>query len=102
MENENQFIEGEKVEDNKNSYTTVSEISSKTKKGNFHFGKQVVLPFVSGMVGAGVILGGVLAIPSVRNQLFLKTEKQGSSNSISSNNSSVSFNRSGNVIFCFF
>lgn len=94
MENENQFVEGEKVEDTKKSYTTISEFSNKSKKERIHFGKQVVISFVSGMVGAGVILGGVFAIPSVRNQLFLKAEKQGSSNSINSNNSSSSFNTS--------
>lgn len=93
MENENQFIEGEKIENAKSSYTTVSEISSKSKKGNFHFGKQVVIPFVSGMVGAGVILGGVLAIPGVRNSLFFKAENQSGSNS-SSNSSNSSFNTS--------
>ncbi len=94
MENENQFIEGEKVENSNKSYTTVSEFSNKSKKGNFHFGKQVVIPFVSGMVGAGVILGGVLAIPSIRTHLFFQTDKQSSSPLTNSNNTSSSFNTS--------
>lgn len=70
MENENNFIEGEKVEDKKTTYETVGTVSVKSKKGNFHFGKQVVVPFVSGVVGAGVVIGTCFGVPSIRENLF--------------------------------
>jgi len=46
MENEKNIIEGEKVED-KTTYETIGTVSSKSKKSNFNFGKQVIVPFVS-------------------------------------------------------
>ena len=70
MENENNFIEGEKVENNRNTYKTVREISSNSTKGSFHFGKQVVVPFFSGVLGAGVVVASVFGIPSVRENLL--------------------------------
>lgn len=70
MENENNIIEGEKVEDKKATYETVGTVSIKSKKGNFHFGKQVVVPFVSGVVGAGVVIGTCFGVPSIRDNLF--------------------------------
>lgn len=70
MENNNNFIEGEKVEDKKNTYETVGSITAKSKKGNFNFGRQVVVPFVSGIVGAGVVIGTCIGVPSIRQSLF--------------------------------
>lgn len=87
MENEKNFIEGEKVEDNKNTYQTVREFSNKTKNSNFHFGKHVVVPFFSGVIGAGVVIGSVFGIPSLRQNL-LPNNKNNSTTSITNNNSS--------------
>ena len=70
MENENNFIEGEKVEDKKTTYETIGTISVKSKKGDFSFGKQVIVPFVSGLVGAGVVIGTCFGVPSIRENLF--------------------------------
>ena len=69
MENEKNIIEGEKVE-NKTTYETIGTVSVKSKKSNFNFGKQVVVPFVSGVVGASVVLGTCLGVPSIRETLF--------------------------------
>lgn len=35
MENENNFIEGEKIEENRNTYKTIREISTKSKTRKF-------------------------------------------------------------------
>ena len=69
MENDNNFVEGEKIESPKKEFTTIREFSYEKKK-NFSFGKHVFVPFVSGVVGAGVVLGSCFAIPSVRENLF--------------------------------
>mgnify|MGYP003302351593 CR=1 FL=1 len=69
MERENNFIEGEKVE-SKTTYSAVGEVSTKSKKSNFSFGKQVAIPFVSGIVGASVVMASCIGIPSIRETLF--------------------------------
>ncbi len=63
------------------SYTK-NEKSSKTKTG---FGKTVILPFISGVVGCTVVLGTCLGIPSIRTKLF----NTSSGNISSSHNSST-------------
>ena len=74
MENENNYIEGEKVEEKKTAYQTIGNVSIKSKKGDFHFGKQVVVPFISGVVGASVVLGGCIGVPTIRENLFNITQ----------------------------
>lgn len=74
MDKENNFIEGEKV---------------KKTKHDFHFGKQVVIPFVSGIVGAGIVVGTCFFVPSVRNNIFKESSSTIASNSDKNTNSSV-------------
>ena len=73
MENDNNlnnnFVEGEKVENPRKEFTTIREVSY-GNKSNFSFGKHVVVPFVSGVVGAGVVLCSCFAIPTVRENFF--------------------------------
>lgn len=93
MENENNFIEGEKVEDKKTTYETIGTVSVKSKKGDFHFGKQVIVPFVSGVVGAGVVIGTCFGVPSIRESLFNSNKvvvNTNQSNTSSSNTSLIS------------
>ena len=64
------IIEGKK-EDNTtnttNTYTTIKEVKSK-KESNF--GKNVVLPFFSGIVGTAVVLGACFGIPSIKQSIL--------------------------------
>ena len=75
------IIEGEKVENtnstinNASTYTTVREVKSKKES---HFGRNVVLPFFSGIVGTAVVLGTCFGVPSIRESIL------GNSNSSSS------------------
>ncbi len=46
--------------------------SAKSNKSQFSFGRNVVLPFLSGVVGAGVLLGVCLNVPYVQSNLFNK------------------------------
>ena len=96
MENENNFIEGEKVEDTKNAYETIGTVSVKSKKGNFHFGKQVVVPFISGVVGAGVIVGTCFGVPSIRESLFQITTNNNNNTFITNSNTNSSNNSTSN------
>ena len=66
MENQNNFIEGEKVEA-RNTYKTIGEIKTKSNKSDFSFGKQVLVPFISGIVGSSVVIGSIAFVPEVKN-----------------------------------
>lgn len=88
MEKENNFIEGEKVE-SKTTYEPIGEVKVKSKKGDFHFGKHVLIPFVSGIVGASVVVGCLGFVPSIRENLFNTNPSAVNNSSSTTNNSSL-------------
>ena len=73
-----------KTVSNKGSYNTVYEIdnSQKHKSG---FGKSIVLPFFSGVVGCALVIGTCFGIPSVRDHIM----NTGSTSSPSSNSNTM-------------
>ena len=85
MENNNQENETNtskfKTVSNPGNYKAVYEIDDKPKKKS-NFGRNVVLPFFSGVVGCAVVLGTCFGVPTIRNQIM------GNINSNTSNNSS--------------
>ena len=78
-----------KTVSNPGTYKTVYEIDNKPKKQH-NFGKSVVLPFFSGIVGCALVIGTCFGVPSIRNQIL------GTTNS-SSSNTSASTQSSGYV-----
>lgn len=84
MEKDDNIIEGEKVEEAKTNYKPMGTISVK-QKNNLNFGKQVLVPFLSGVVGAGLVVGLCFGVPSIRDNI-IKSDNT-STNSISKNNS---------------
>lgn len=91
MEKENNFIEGEKVQETKTEYQPIGNIS---KRNDFHFGKQVVLPFVSGIVGASVVLGGFFGIPKLRESLLQTKQNTVNNTNVTNQSQNSSFNTS--------
>ena len=87
MENNNQENETNnskfKTVSNPNNYKAVYEIDDKPKKKS-NFGRNVVLPFFSGVVGCAVVLGTCFGVPSIREQIM------GAGNSNFSSSSSTS------------
>ena len=75
-----------KTVSNPGTYKTVYEIDNKPKKKT-HFGKTIVLPFVSGVVGCAVVIGTCFGVPSIREQI-MGTGASSSSSSSSSSQSS--------------
>ncbi len=71
-----------KTVSNPGNYKAVYEMDTKPKK-NSNFGRNVVLPFFSGVVGCAVVLGTCFGVPTIRNQIM------GTTNSGTSNTSSV-------------
>ena len=85
MENNNQENETNKAKfktvSNPGNYKAVYEVDDKPKKKS-NFGRNVVVPFFSGIVGCAVVLGTCFGVPSIREQII------GNGNSNSSNGSS--------------
>ncbi len=75
-----------KTVSNSGTYQTVYEIDNKSKKQH-SFGKSIVLPFFSGIVGCAVVLGTCFTVPTIRNQLLGTTNSSTSSTSSSSQSS---------------
>ena len=87
MENNdnNQFNESNKTNEsnfkavtNPNTYKTVYEVEKKPKEKS-HFGKTILLPFFSGVIGASLVVGTCFGVPSIKNQLMGTNETQESS-----------------------
>ena len=70
------------MEENENKFevisSKVSNANFKKNKGN-GFGKTILLPFVSGVVGCSVVIGTCFGVPSIRNSI-LGTETNNFSN----------------------
>ena len=87
MENNNQ--ENKTKSENNSSFKTVSnpgnykavyEMDAKPKKKS-NFGKNVVLPFISGVVGCAVVIGTCFGVPSIREQIIGNTHSNTSNSS---------------------
>jgi len=69
-----------------NDFAYKSFDDKEVKITNSGFGKSVLLPFVCGILGAGVVLGSCIGIPSIRNhvlsQLIVSNSDSGKSDSL--------------------
>lgn len=87
MDENNNFIEGEKVEkthtttsketntfntaNTKTNYRPVSEFTVKSKKENKSgFGKTIAVPFISGIVGGALVIGTCFGVPSIKKAIM--------------------------------
>ena len=61
--------------------------SNRKQKSGTGFGKSILLPFVSGVVGCAVVVGTCFGVPSIRSSI-LGNESSNTSNSSSSSNTS--------------
>lgn len=89
MENNNSN-NSENVKNTTNVVNAKSNFTNSTKtnvKGNAGFGKTVILPFVSGILGASLIVGTCFSVPAIRNKLMGQN-----SNSYQSNQASIDYN----------
>ena len=65
---------------------TGSTISSNSDKNKSGFGKSVIIPFFSGVLGCTVVIGTCFGVPSIRTKIIGNT---GSSSISTSNNTST-------------
>ena len=50
--------------------TTGESTYTKSQKKHTGFGRNILLPFISGVVGCTVVIGTCFGIPSIRTKLF--------------------------------
>ena len=72
-----------KTVSNPGTYKTVYEVDNKPKK-NSNFGRNVLIPFVSGIAGCAIVIGTCFGIPSIK-QHILGSNSSNLSNTQSSN-----------------
>jgi len=80
------------MEENKKetTYTVVNYSDPKKEKRETSFGKSVLLPFISGVLGATLVVGTCFSVPSIKNTLLNQitqsvstpTSSNGSSNNV--------------------
>ncbi|MCI8833514.1 MAG: PDZ domain-containing protein, partial [Clostridia bacterium] len=68
MENENNNFEFNS--ENNPDVKIYASTSNSKKRSNFSFSKSVLVPFLSGAVGASIILGTCFGVPSIRKNLI--------------------------------
>ena len=82
------------MEENENKFEV---ISSKTSNANFKklnsngFGKTILLPFVSGIVGCSLVVGTCFGVPSIREKLLDTDDEQTVQTSITNTGSTANF-----------
>ena len=105
MDNNNNFVDANSTQSNENSnntrlnstfqakhpnnFTKTKTTSKSNKSGNSSFGKSVLIPFVSGVLGASLVVGICFNVPSIKNNLVGSTnypENTDSSSIIDYNN----------------
>lgn len=102
MDENNNFIEGEKVEDantttsnetntfntasTKTNYRPVKEFTVKSQKeSNSSFGKAVFAPFLCGVLGGVLVIGTCFGVPSIKNAIIGNTANSSNNTSNFSN-----------------
>ena len=79
-----------KAVQNPSTYKTVYQ-NNKKEKAKVGFGKSVLLPFFSGVVGCAVVVGTCFGVPSIRSQILgASSNISGSGNSNTENSGYVS------------
>lgn len=65
------------VIDNKSGkeFKTVNQSKGEKNKSNFNFGKTVAVPFFSGVLGAGIVIGTCFGVPTIKESLVETNNK---------------------------
>lgn len=69
-----------------NSSTYESFNTSSPKKSGASFGKTVMLPFVCGVLGAGIVIGSCIGVPSIKSKILGQLLTNNNQNSSNQNN----------------
>ena len=84
MEENNEKIPEKIVDKSGKEFKTVKPNEKKENKTSYGFAKNITVPFLSGVLGAGIVLGTCLGVPGIRENLVGSNNK--SSVTASTNN----------------
>lgn len=84
MEENNEKIPEKIVDKSGKEFKTVKPNEKKENKTSYGFAKNIAVPFLSGVLGAGIVLGTCLGVPGIRENLVGSNNK--SSITASTNN----------------
>ena len=90
VENKQEKVKNFTTVQNPNTYKTVYQ-NSKKEKVKVGFGKSVLLPFFSGVVGCAVVVGTCFGVPSIRSHIL------GNDTGLGANTSSSTSENSGYI-----
>ena len=83
------------MESNENRHTFQAVKNSSnfatSKNGNSSFGKSVIIPFVSGIIGCSLVLGTCFGVPSIKEKLIGTVSTTSTAPSSSSNEGAVDY-----------
>lgn len=102
-ENNNQTKKVEVINNNDNKTFKSINIKSKKeekKQKNNHIAKNILIPFTSGVIGAGIVIGTCFGIPSIRNNIIKydnSKEETVNNNSSKINTSMISLEQYSNT-----
>jgi serine protease Do len=91
MDDEKNIIEGEKVEERK-PVTEFKVQAQQTKQKKSSFGKTVAVPFVSGVLGATLVIGTCFGVPNIKKALI---GSSANSSNLSTTNTTTSSSYTG-------
>ena len=83
-------VQNFKTVQNPNTYKTIYQDET-TKKSKTGFGKSILLPFLSGIVGCSVVLGTCFGIPSIRSKILNETSSYTKTNPNNSNSQNAGY-----------
>ena len=61
------------MDNNDNKQFTVVTTEKKKDKAHYNFGKSVLIPFFSGIIGAGIVVGTCFGVPTIKNKIIGET-----------------------------
>ncbi len=85
IKNENNKENNQKTNSNFKAVNNYNQYNTKKAKKNIGFGKSVVLPFFSGILGCSIVIGTCFGIPSIRSKMLHSSTSYSETNKINNN-----------------
>lgn len=94
------------MDDNSNNKSTTYEVvdfkTTESKKGNGNFANKVIVPFISGIVGASLVIGVCFGVPEIKQTILKGNNSEVLGNTSNSNSSTSSGTVTRSIFIKFF
>ena len=89
-ENKNNVENNQKTNSNFKAVNNYNQYNNKKEKNKIGFGKSVILPFFSGVLGCTLVIGTCFGVPSIKSQLLKENSTNQVKNEVNTNKGYVS------------